>query len=71
MTAPLQRYRAGPKTQDGRRLRRFKRRRIVERFFAWLLWRRCVFTRRDYHAESVHGFAQLAALSLLLKPLYY
>lgn len=27
-------------TQDGRRLRRYERRRIVERFFAWIQWKR-------------------------------
>jgi len=28
------------KTQDGRHLRRYQRRRLVERFFAWLQWKR-------------------------------
>jgi transposase len=28
------------KTQDGRRLRRYARRWVVERFFAWLQWKR-------------------------------
>ena len=28
------------KTQDGRRLRRYQRRWLVERFFAWLQWKR-------------------------------
>ena len=40
MIAPHRRNRTRPKTQDGRRLRRYKRRWIVERFFAWLQWSR-------------------------------
>jgi hypothetical protein len=36
MIAPHKRNRKKPKTQDGRSLRRYKRRSKVERFFAWL-----------------------------------
>jgi transposase len=31
--------------QDGRRLRRYERRWIVERFFAWMQWRRRLLVR--------------------------
>ena len=50
--------------------RRYKRRWIVERFFAWIQWNRRVLVRWEYHAENFLGFVQLAALCLLLKPLY-
>ena len=36
MVAPHKRNRKRPATQDGRRLRRYKRRFKVERFFSWL-----------------------------------
>jgi transposase len=37
MISPHRKGRTKPKTQDGRRLRRYERRWIVERFFAWLV----------------------------------
>ena len=36
------------KTQDGRRLRRYARRWIVERYFAWLHWKRRLLVRWEY-----------------------
>ena len=36
MIAPHRRNRKRPKTQDGRKLRRYKKRWKVERLFAWL-----------------------------------
>ena len=36
MIAPHRRNRRKPKTQDGRKLRRYKRRWKIERLFAWL-----------------------------------
>jgi hypothetical protein len=33
------------KTQDGRKLRRYGRRRLVERFFAWIEWHCRLLTR--------------------------
>ena len=67
MIAPHRRNRTRPKTQDGRRLRRYKRRWIVERFFAWLQWSRRVLVRWEYHMENFLGFVQTAALCMLLK----
>ena len=67
MIAPHRRNRKRPKTQDGRRLRRYKRRWIVERFFAWLQWSRRVLVRWEYHMENFLGFVQTAALCMLLK----
>ncbi len=51
------------KTQDGRRLRRYQRRWIVERFFAWLQWQRRLLVRWEYYPANFLGFVQLAALS--------
>ena len=55
------------KTQDGRRLRRYERRWLVERFFAWLQWKRRLLIRWEYYAENFLGFVQLASITMLLK----
>jgi len=55
------------KTQDGRRLRRYERRWIVERFFAWLQWKRRLLVRWEYYAANFLGFVQLASITMLLK----
>jgi transposase len=44
------------KTQGGRRLRRYARRWIVERFFAWLQWKRRLLVRWEYYASNFLGF---------------
>ncbi|MFO0399554.1 MAG: transposase [Pseudomonadota bacterium] len=62
-------HRAGRKkkaTQDGRKLRRYKRRWRIERTWAWLHnYRRCVL-RWDYYPENFLGFVQLAAMAIIL-----
>jgi transposase len=55
------------KTQDRRRLRRVRRRWLVERFFAWIQWRRRLLVRWEYYAANFLGFVQLASISILLK----
>jgi len=55
------------KTQDDRRLRRYERRWIVERFFAWIQWQRRLLVRWEYYPTNFRGFVQLAALCILLK----
>jgi transposase len=55
------------KTQDGRRLRRYTRRWIVERFFAWLQWKRRLLVRWEYYASNFLGFVQLACIVMLLR----
>jgi transposase len=55
------------KTQDGRRLRRYERRWLVERYFAWLQWKRRILIRWEYYSENFLGFVQLASITMLLK----
>jgi transposase len=55
------------KTQDGRKLRRYERRWLVERFFAWIQWHRRVLVRWEYYAENFLGFVQLTSICVLLK----
>lgn len=68
MIAPHRKNRKKKKTQDGRKLRRFKRRWKVERFFAWLFnYRKCV-VRYEYKEENFKAFILLACILILLKP---
>ena len=55
------------KTQDGRRLRRYARRWLVERYFAWLQWKRRLLVRWEYYPSNFLGFVELASLTILLK----
>ncbi|MFO0203550.1 MAG: IS5 family transposase [Alphaproteobacteria bacterium] len=55
------------KTQDGRALRRYARRWLVERYFAWLQWKRRILVRWEYYASNFLGFVQLASATMLLK----
>jgi len=66
MIAPHRTNRVKPRTQDGRRLRRYQRR-WVERFFAWIQWQRRLLVRWEYYAENFLGFVQLATIAILLK----
>jgi transposase len=60
------RNRVKPPTQDGRKLRRFRRRWKVERSISWLQNFRRLITRFEYHAHLFHGFVQLACLIVVL-----
>jgi transposase len=55
------------KTQDGRPLRRYKRRWKVERLFAWLQNFRRVLTRFDFYPENYLGFVHLTCIKILLR----
>jgi len=67
MIAPHRKGRKKRKTQDGRRLRRYERRWLVERFFAWLQWHRRLLVRWEFYAINFLGFVQLASIVILLK----
>ena len=53
------------KTQDGRKLRRYRRRWRIERLFAWLMRCRRLVTRYEQKAENFLGLVQLACARLL------
>lgn len=55
------------KTQDGRSLRRYRRRWQVERLFAWLYNFRRLGIRYEYHAENFLGMVQLGLVLILLR----
>ena len=67
MIAPHRSNRCKTATQDGRRLRRYRRRWLVERFFAWLQWQRRLLVRWEFHAANFLGFVQLATICIFLK----
>ena len=67
MIAPHKKNRVLQKTQDGRKLRRYKRRWIVERFWSWLHWQRRLVVRWEYYMTNFLGFVQLASICILLK----
>jgi transposase len=57
------------KTQDGRKLRRYKRRWKVERLFAWIFRFRRLVTRYEHKAENFLGLLQLACAQILWRQL--
>ena len=67
MIAPHRRNRKKPKTQDGRPLRRYKRRWKVERLFAWLGNYRRLVVRYERYALNFLGFVHLGCILLLLR----
>jgi len=67
MIAPHKGNRTRPRTQDGRKLRRYKRRWKIERLFAWLQNFRRIVVRYEYHAENFLGMVQLGCAIILLR----
>ncbi len=67
MIAPHRRNRTKPKTQDGRKLRRYQRRWKVERLFAWLQNFRRLVVRYERHADNFLAFLLLACSVILLR----
>ena len=70
MIAAHRRGRAGRRTQDGRPLRRRRRRWKIERLFAWLHNSRRLVTRWEYHVENFLGMLHLACARILLRHLW-
>ncbi len=54
-------------TQDGRPLRRYRRRWKVERLFAWLFNFRRLVVRDEYHVENFQAFVHLGAVMILFR----
>jgi transposase len=67
MIAPHRTNRRKPKTQDGRKLRRYKRRWKIERLFAWLGNFRRLVVRYERRAENYLGFVRLGCILILLR----
>ena len=67
MIAPHRRNRKRPKTQDGRKLRRYKRRWKIERLFAWLSNFRRLVVRYERRVENYLGFVHMGCIVILLR----
>jgi len=65
--APHNSTRSKAPTQDGRVLRRYRRRWKIERLFAWLYDFRSVVIRWEYYPENFLGMVQLACAVILLR----
>jgi transposase len=69
LIAPHKNNRKAPKTQDGRKLRRYKKRWVVERFFAWMKPARRLLVRFDKRIAVFQAFLDLFSLMTLIKGL--
>ena len=67
LIAPHKANRKRAKTQDGRKLRRYRRRWKIERLFAWMQNFRRIVVRYEYHADNYLGFVHLACIVILLR----
>ena len=67
LIAPHKSNRKKPKTQDGRVLRRYRRRWKVERLFAWLQNYRRILVRYDRFLENYLAFVHLACIVIFVR----
>jgi transposase len=67
LICPHRRGRKRPATQDGRPLRRYRKRWIIERTIAWLQSFKRLVTRYEFYSFLYHSFAKLACLMIVLR----
>jgi transposase len=67
LIAPHRKNRRKPPTQDGRALRRYRRRWIVERPFAWLGNFRRLVVRYDRSLTIYQAFFHIACFMIVLR----
>jgi transposase len=67
MIAPHKCCRRKTVTQDGRPLRRYRRRWKIERLFAWLQNFRRLVVRYEYHLQNFRAMVQLGCILILLR----
>jgi transposase len=60
LLAPHRKNRKKPGRNDGRKMRRYKRRYVVERTFGWLHSYRRLLVRHEYYPHLYDGFMYLA-----------
>ena len=66
LIVPHRRNRKRPKMQDGRKLRRYRKRWIVERTFAWLGNYRRLLVRHERRIDIYRAFFHLACIMIVL-----
>ena len=69
LIAPHRANRVKPPTQDGRALRRYRRRWLIERLFAWLGQFRRLVIRYEQFLETYRAFFHLACAVIVLRHL--
>ncbi len=69
LICPHRKGRKKPSRNDGRELRRYRKRWKVERTFAWLGNFRRLLNRHDHHLEIYEAFFHLACLIITLRHL--
>ncbi len=69
LICPHRKGRVRKATQDGRKLRRYRRRWKIERTIAWLHGFRRIITRHEFYAFLYHGFLKLACLMIAIRRL--
>lgn len=69
LICPHRRGRAKKPTQDGRALRRYRRRWKIERTIAWLHAFKRIVTRNEFYSHLYHGFLKLACLMIVIRRL--
>lgn len=67
MIAPHRLNRTKPPSQDGRPLRRYRRRWKIERLFAWLQNFRRILVRHDRYLDNFLSFIHLGCILILLR----
>ena len=67
LVCPHRRNRTKPKRQDGRKLRRYRKRWIVERTIAWLHNFRRIVVRWDRNILIYKAFIHVACIMILVK----
>lgn len=69
LITPHRKNRVRQKKQDGRKLRRYKRRWTVERTVSWLHDFRRLVVRHEFYCSLYHGFAKLACIVMAVRRL--
>ena len=67
LIAPHKSNRIKPATQDGRKLRGYKRRWKIERLFAWLQNFRRLVVRYEFHLRNFLSMVQLGCIIIVLR----
>lgn len=69
LITPHRKNRVRRKKQDGRKLRRYRRRWKIERTVSWLHDFRRLIVRHEFYSSIYHGFAKLACLVMAVRRL--
>ncbi len=67
LIAPHKSNRVKPATQDGRPLRRYRRRWKIERLFSWFQNFRRIAARNEFYLPNYLAFVELGSITILLK----